>query len=151
MTLKFTGKTIPGTTLSFLYDAPSVPTRRMNYWDVIGEAEIVGKRVGRIITVQHVLHDEYSQYADLRQAFLALVQLIGEHGDLSLKTTAYGQQYNDVHSHCTLDSAEKIPWPGQEDAQPLKDIAGTLYNDNGEADGGWFFLVLLRFRQLRVD
>lgn len=151
MTLKIAGQTIPGTTLRFTYGGAAVPTRRMMYWDVIGEAEIVGKRGGREIQVDHVLHNGYSQYTDLRQALLELNNLIGSHGDLALRTTVYGQRFDNVQSHCTFDMYEPIPWPGQDEPQPLKDLAGTLYNENDDADEGWFQLVSMRFRQLRVD
>ncbi len=151
MVLKFAGKTIAGTTEAFVYGGSPVQMRRVMYWGVTGEAEVVGRQGGRDILVTHIMHDGYEIYTDLRLAFAELNALLGSHGDLSLSTTVHGQQFRESLRFCTLEDIEKIPWPGQDEPQPLRDLAKTLFDANGDADEGWFQRVLLRFRQLRVN
>ena len=148
MVLKFNGKTIPGTTEAFVYHGAPVQMRRVTYWDVVGEAEIVGERNGRDVMVTHILHDELENLTDLKREFQNVIDLIGTHGDLLFTATAHGSPYVESLRFCTLDDVQKILWPGQEEVQPIKDLSNTLFDENGEADGGWCFRLALKFRQL---
>lgn len=150
-TLKFASKTIPGSTESLVYSSPEVPLRRVKYWDVIGEGEIAGRRGGRAIVVTHLFHDQFPSVTKLQIALDELDRQVGKHGRLQYTATVHGgDSHVETLNNCTLERYEKIPVPGQEAAMPLKDFAGTLFDDDGEADGGWFIYLMLYFRQLRT-
>jgi hypothetical protein len=148
MSLVFVNKPIPGTTESIITTSPDLPLRRVNYWDVRGEGEIIGKATGRNIIITHILHFEFS-YKDL-QEFLndELNFLVGRNGRLDYEATVNGDNANVRYESVTMERWEPIPLAGQEYPCALKDISNTLFDDEGDADGGWFQYMTLYFRQL---
>ncbi|MDQ3288911.1 MAG: hypothetical protein M3Q42_11775 [Pseudomonadota bacterium] len=151
MSLKFASKTIPGTTETCVYGSPEFPLRRVTYWDVVGEAEIAGRRGGRALVITHLLHDGFAKPTDLQVALVDLDLLVGKHGSLLYTATVHdGDDLDENLKHVTFERYERLPLPGQEAATFLKDFAGTLTDDNGVADEGWFCYLALHFRQLKT-
>lgn len=146
--LKFANQIIPGTTESYVKPSPMLHARRVKYWDVIGEAEIVGLAGGRPILVTHLLHDELATPAALERALVKLDRLVGRHGVLHHSGEATGQTFTIDDEFVTFEGSELLPLPGQEHPSAVKDIAGTLTDDSGNADNGWCQYLLLRFYQL---
>lgn len=141
--LKFAGKEIPGTTLSVVPDSPELRVRRVAYWDVAGEGEIVGAVGGRTFMVTHILHKRFSKLADFQKAVGNLESLIGEHGKLE-EGGLLSRTFDDL----TLDSVTPIPLDGQEFSSPLQDVGVLTAPGSAVIDGGWFQLFALKFRQL---
>jgi hypothetical protein len=139
MALKFWNLDIPGLHGPLIFGAPELKVRRVQFFQVMGEAEIVGRPAGRSIMVRCLIHDGWEDQNEM-QAFLDdLSTKIGVNDTLT-ESGNIEQEFDDV----TFDGWEPIPLNGQEDPGPLYDIAGTL-----DQDGGWFIQLVLRFRQLR--
>lgn len=149
--LKFNGKTIPGSTESLIKGSPELSSRRLvRYWDIVGEAEVIGEQGGRPIVVTHILHDGYETHTDLKNAMRELERQVGKNGTLTHTGTAQGDPFADVFKDVTLEGFQPIPLQGQEFPTELKDVTGTLFDDDGESDNGWFQYLSLSFRQLIV-
>jgi hypothetical protein len=97
-----------------------------------------------------LFHDGFETPQDLAAGFRDLNKLIRQHGRLILIADVGDDTFNEPYNNCTFDRYERTPLPGQQAATPIKDYAQTLFDDNGEADGGWFILLTLYFRQLLV-
>lgn len=149
--LKFNGKTIPGSTESLIKGSPELSSmRRGRYWDIVGEYEVMGEQGGRQIVVTHILHDGFANHTQLKAAIQALEKLVGQNGTLTHTGTAQGDPFADTFKDVTFEAFQPIPLAGQEFPTELKDISGTLFNDSGNADNGWFQYVIMSFRQLIV-
>lgn len=149
--LRFNGRTIPGSTESLIKGSPELSSRRLvRYWDVVGEAEVMGEQGGRQILVTHILHDGFANHSQLKSALVSLERLVGQHGTLTHTGTAQGDPFADVFQNVTFEGFMPIPLAGQEHPTELKDVTGTLFDDSGNADNGWFQYMALSFRQLIV-
>src|SRR5687768_7489837 len=107
--LKFTGKTIPGTTESITKGSPDLPVRRVSYWDVYGEGEIVGRQTGRNIIITHLIHDQFADPTDL-QVYLRddLYNLMGKNGRLEYTDEVHGDDILEIYDDVTFDRWEPI-------------------------------------------
>lgn len=149
MALEFNSKPIPGTTLSITYGAAEPQLRRARFWKAIGEIEVAGETGGRDILVTHILHNSLAKHADLLAEIRKLDGLVLQHGTLRHSTgTGSGLQRSEFRN-TTFEGYEQQPLGGEQTG-PLKDLAGTLLDDNGNADGGWFISLTLKFHQLVV-
>jgi hypothetical protein len=93
------------------------------------------------------LHNKCAKPKDLITELNKLKGYQGVNGVLQEISGAINQkQFN-----CTFRGWEPALLPGQRDPGMLKDLAGTLRDDNGVADGGWFITLMLQFRQLYVS
>lgn len=150
MALKFNGRVISGSHGPLVVGAPEQHVRRVKYWDLPGEAEIVGRPGGRTITVEILLHDSYSQQQLINE--LGTLDLtVGKHGTLK-ETGNVSRTFKAV----TFDGYTPVPFGGQADSSMLQDVAATLRDDNGVVEtqgsgaGGWFQAAVLHFRQLEA-
>lgn len=141
--LTFAGKEIPGSHGPIIYASPELAVTELQFWESDGIAEIVGGQGGRWLTVRHTLHNRCQQPKDLTKELNKLKSYQGTVGDL--KETGTIEQ---TFKNCSFRGWEPDILPGQRDPGPLKDVAGTLLDDEGNADGGWFITILLQFRQL---
>lgn len=147
MALKFKGTSIKGSHGPLVVGGPALKVRRVGYWDVRGEGEIVGRQSGRPISCLIILHDGYTRLDRLLTALAELADLIGEHGRLE-ETGNLVRTFDNV----TFEGYDPIPLEGQDQPGPLKDL-GVLTRQAGnktEPDNGWFAQYLLRFYQLRT-
>jgi len=150
MALEFNSKPIPGTTLGIMAGSPEVQFRRLQFWETAGEAEIIGKPGGRFVQVEHILHNRCGKYSDLMKRLDTLDALIGRNGTLEFASGSGNALVREKFANCTFERYEKVPTGGQSVAMPLKDLSGTLYDENSYPDGGWFITLQLSFRQLLV-
>lgn len=150
--LIFKSKIILGSHGPLLVGSPELHARRVKYWDVKGEGEIIGEPGGRPIAVEITLHGSYAGDTpdELYDAKKALHKLIGEHGTLTEQPDSGSAGVRADYQNCTFEGYEPSALPGQYAPGPLKDVSGTLYKADGEPDGGWFETVILHFRQLLV-
>jgi|GEM_PF-2904498 hypothetical protein len=140
MTLKFDGKTIPGTSGPLQMGSPIGRVARATFAGVNGEAEIALGGAGRDIAIEHVLHDEYKSakrvWAYLKKldewAVWRTIGTLKIDGDVPI-----------TEKECVFVGYQSIALPGQSRPGMLEDHAGTL-------DGGWFITLLLQWRQLIV-
>lgn len=145
MSLKFDGLDIPGLFGQVVFGAPEITTRPVKFFQVKGEGEVVGEVGGRWIAVRVLLYGGFTTQAKLEAKLKDLSKKVGVNGTLDAESDGEGDNsLNYQLDYCTFHGWEPIPLNGQEDPGPLPDIAGTL-------DGGWFYHILLRFRQLRWD
>jgi hypothetical protein len=148
--LKFSGRVISGSHGPAFVGSPEQHVRRVKYWDLVGEAEVVGKPGGRVVTYDILLHDGYTQQSLIDELEI-LDDTVGDHG--TLKETG---NVTRTFKFCTFDGYELLPFGGQENTSMLQDVALTLRDDNGTVEtqssgsGGWFQHVRLMFRQLKV-
>ena len=148
-TLTFKNNRIRGSTTAFNCGSPDIPLRRFNYWDVRGEAEIIGKQSGRSIIVQHLFFGNYQNWSRFEEALDELDAMIGVNAKLEFTTDVDGDAYVRQFKNTTFDKWEPVALAGQSDPGPLKDIAGTLFEEGlDEPDEGWFLPMTLYFRQL---
>ena len=124
---------------------PELQVRRTVFWGLAGESEIVGKPSGRIVQCFIVLHQQFNTPKKLLDELNKLDDLVGEHGTLE-ETGEVPQKYK----HCTFEGFERT-FNGQQHPGPLKNDAGTLFDESGDRDFGYFQTGVLRWRQLRVD
>ena|SRR3990167_9033467 len=145
MALTFKGKLIPGSHGPIQFVSPELQFRRGRYWQVKGTYEVMGRVGGRPLMVDHTLHFGFDTTDKLYLAIRDLDKLLGQNGTLS-ETGNITKQ----HDNCTFERYEMIPLEGQPVAGPLQDVAETLFDDEGEGDGGWFITLQLYFYQLLV-
>ena len=148
--LKFNGRVYSGSHGALVVGSPEQHVRRVKYWDLPGEAEIVGRPGGRNITVDLLLHDTYTQ-DQLVSELSNMDDRIGTNGTLKESGNV-----SRTYKNCTFDGYEIIPFGGQDSPGMLQDVAGTLRDDDGDLEldgqnnGGWFIAVRLMFRQLQA-
>lgn len=141
--LKFAGKEIPGSHGPIIYASPELAVKEIQFWEVNGIAEIVGGQGGRWLTIEHTLHNRCTTPRALVAELNKLKSYQGLTGSL-VESGTIAQTFKNV----TFRGWEPAALPGQREPGPLKDVAGTLLDDEGNADGGWFITLLLQFRQL---
>ena len=132
----FNGGTLPGIPEHLHRGEPHLQLREVHFWGLVGAAAILGQRKGRILTIQHVVHNQFATYAALTAELAKLYAAVGESGDLTITNTDNG--YTETFRHCVY-----LGFTTGVDARdgPLKDVAGTL-------DGGWWCRVWMRWLQL---
>ena len=148
MALTFNGKSIPGSHGSLVFSSPEPQLRRVRFWDLKGEGEIAGENGGRPIVVEHILHEGYTSHIDLTVALNDLNKLVGVNAQLKADTGSGSGRILQSFNSTTFEGYEFRALEGQPTPGPLQDVAGTLFDDDGNADGGWFVGLTLRFRQL---
>jgi hypothetical protein len=148
MPLEFNGKSIPGSTGQIAYGSPEQQLYRVKFYGLQGEVEIFGEAGGRSVFIPHILHNRFTAYRDLIRARDNLDNLCGQNGRLFYSSGSGSALQQTSFSDTTLERWEMLAMPGQDSPGPLQDIAGTLFNDSGIGDGGWFLPVVLHFRQL---
>ena len=142
MTLKFTGKSIPGTHGPILVGKPETRIRRVKFSQLKGEGEIVDQPGGRTLTVDVIVHNHYSSHRNLDSALKTLDKLIGENG--TLEVTGNTRQ---TFKFCTLAGKDPIPFGANNG--PLPDEEGML--EDPPDFGAWFQHFRFTFRQLLVE
>jgi hypothetical protein len=151
MSLKFGSFEIPGTHGPLVLPSPELKVRRFQIYRLLGEGEIVGKRGGRTLQIQVLLHDSWEQPEELDEWKLLLEEQIGVNDTLKkeISYTLDGRQTTAEQrlDFCTFEGYE----PDPETPGPLPDVAGMLDSDNGQPIYGWFQIIWLRFRQLRAE
>ena len=154
MALLFKSKAIPGSHGPIIVGSPELHARRVKYWEVQGEGEVIGESGGRSLSVEITLHDQYTGNtpAKLFKYLDKLDALVGQHGTLTETPDDNGGLIgvSQDFKNCTFEGREPAALPGQVAPGPLKDVAGTLVDDAGTPDLGWFITVILHFRQLLV-
>lgn len=150
MALTFTSQSIRGSHGPLIVGSPEPQLRRVHYFDIVGEAEIAGQSGGRQIFCEHILHGRFASFAALVKALAGLDSLVGVNGRLAhssgIGTTLQRQNFDET----TFEGYEFRQLAGQTSPGPLRDLSGTLFDDNGIADSGWFVGLMLKFRQLFV-
>lgn len=149
MALEFNSKPIPGTTLSIVYGAAEPQLRRARFWKAIGEIEVAGETGGRDVLVTHILHNSFAKHADLLAEIRKLDGLVLQNGTLNHSTGSGSTLQRSDFRNTTFEGYQQQAL-GSEQVGPLKDLAGTLLNADGSADGGWFVTLALKFHQLVV-
>jgi hypothetical protein len=148
MALYFRNQVLPGNHSSIVRGSPNRQIRRFNFWRIDGEGEIVGELLGRELTVELVLANQYTRFADLRRQLDRLDSQRGLNGTLRNSSGSGAALQEDTFNNVTFDGYEMASFGGQQSPGPLQDVANTLFNDSGTADGGWFVPLILRFYQL---
>lgn len=140
------GDLIPGSHGPIMVGGCEPALRRVRFWQVRGEGEIVGKNGGRSLMVAIILHDNWTSVNDLVTFKRTLNGLVGKNDTLE-ELGNVTQSFKD----CTFEGFEALALPGQDFPGPLPPEGNFLLDANsGARDTGWFEQVLLRFRQLVV-
>jgi hypothetical protein len=150
MAITFKGQAIRGSHGSLIFTSPDPQLKRSRYFDIKGEAEIAGESGGRPITIDHLLHFNCSNLGQLQTLLDKLDKLVGQHGLLRHETGSGASRQLQRFDDCTFEGYEFRALAGQQAPGPLQDVAGTLFDDDGNADEGWFAPLTLKFRQLLV-
>lgn len=143
MDLFFNGAQIPGEYGPLMVPSPEIKRRTVRVWQLVGEAEVIGKPAGRTIMVRVLLHDEWEQPEFLQEYLRLMDSWVGTNGTLKAEGESDDddiQPLNHEYKFCTFEGYEMDP----ETPGPLPDVAGTV----DDQVGTWFVIVWLRFRQL---
>ena len=132
--LNFRGD-IPGTHGPFQTDPPRLQVTRTKYFGLVGEEEIVGKRGGRTVDYDILLHSPGFTSAQSLTAFLEYLDTLVGVNDVLVETGTVQRVFVD----CTFEGF--VPKGGM-----LPDSAGTLETTAGT----WFIPGVLRWHQLTV-
>lgn len=139
MSLLIARKIIPGQTNSIVPGQSVRQLRRGQFWDVVGEFEIVGEHGGRTVTIQHTLYDEYETYEACADFVDELQLLKGENGVARYTSEGDGDPVKANYPDCTVEAVEFMPF---ENGQTIiKDYGGML-------DGGYFCRLTFTLHQL---
>ena len=147
--IKFKGRVYSGSHGPIVVGSPELKVRRVGYWDLVGEAEVIGKTGGRNVSIEITLHDAYTQ-AQLISELNSIDSKVGQNGTLEESGNVTRKLKN-----CTFAGYEPIPFPGRQDSSMFQDVAMTMRDDNGDretvnGEGGWLQHVILHFRQLEA-
>ena len=143
--IKFGRYIIPGYTHTPQAGSPQVRVRRTHNWGREGILEVRSAPGGRDIAITHVLvvGSEGSEYKLVTAKLLELDGAIGQNGRLEVygHLTAAASVASHLFINSTFDEWTQLPFPGQESAGPIKDLAGCF-------GGGWIMKMQLRFHQV---
>lgn len=142
MTIKFDNLWLADTHGPLVVGSPEVPIRRVKYWDVVGEGEVVGRPGGRPITCLILVNNGFTTLRKFQEQIGSMESKIGINGTLA-ETGDLSRKFKFV----TFDGFDPVPLGGQEEPGPLLDV-GVLTRSSGAPDNGYFAQYLLRFRQL---
>lgn len=145
MSLKIAGKKIHGTTESIVVSEPVRQVKRGQFWDVRGEYEIFGEIGGRQVQIKHLLHRFFESVAECKAALGEIHDIIGNNGRCHFTGIDQGRDTDQLFEDCTVESIVTVPFGDQ---GIIPDVAGTLVNDDGDPDGGYFCRIIITLRQL---
>jgi hypothetical protein len=149
MTIKFDGTWFSDTHGPLIVGSPELQVHTGKYWQVRGEAVVIGQPGGRDIGCRMLIHNGYTRLKDFLSKISRLEKKQGKVGTLE-ETGNLAREFKDV----LFLGFAPVPLDGQEEPGPLLDVGLLTRVDskgNTFVDNGYFAAYFFHFRQLKVD
>ena len=144
MTIKHAAKTFDGLHGRVIEEMPEIRQVESNFFGLNGTSIILGGFGARNLSCELWLFNNFADFLDINIELNTIDKLVGKFGDLRVTNPADAPDSHKLYKDVVFLGFERQPFPGQEQAVPIPDAAGTV-------DGGYHIRGILRFRQALVN